>query len=757
MAQVQFNEPERYELAALVALPLGGVLHPEELRIAGVSPALASLLARAGRGEPTVLPQRWQWGDEWLVVGATRRDLDRTLIAAGRFVAPTYVEHTQGSPTLVVFDPQSSTLDRLGAQLYSKEHYRWRSPGHLFDRVLDRLGRWADLEQRRPALYTAPSPSYRDLIERFSAALAAASWPEAERALMGLRQHSLTGADNLSFLEIQLLAQQRLWSDIWQRPDFHDIARLRSPRALRAALLTAAHHSNLLTLEQQGSLAEALEVFSSIRPRLGGLLEGLPDISYGPAARMFAYAAVAGSDSAALEALLGLPVDEESLAVIGALAQMLDRPATPLRPPHAGLDPRKGLRSALAEGDYIGALAYAQQLEEAAERIAAALDIAFLSSDPPLIDEALLLFWALPAEAQQTLQRNNRRIGQLVEWLSGERPASSRSLDTDLPHTWLDWLAAAAADPEDHRLAKSLDFVISATDDRYWNIERLRLLGNHLLDLASSGETHWRGALRDAVGNLRSHFLQDLEFPRAGSAYRDIYEALYVITLEQREINEVTSQTLLRLAEARLRLSPAARGTIAQHLLGWFSDPFPALKNVAQDALELLADYGVQGPALIVWYRLWAEMLLSTPRARDRLDIEGWLALGEWVQPGADLLGRLRDRLSTVPAADDPVAALLPGYQIAIFTLRPESAARVSEALRRRNPLIQVKICTDTVLTDQARSLAQSAALPVVVTTCVTHALTYGIGPHLREPVYPASGGSTSILRAIEERLRSKL
>jgi hypothetical protein len=43
----------------------------------------------------------------------------------------------------------------------------------------------------------------------------------------------------------------------------------------------------------------------------------------------------------------------------------------------------------------------------------------------------------------------------------------------------------------------------------------------------------------------------------------------------------------------------------------------------------------------------------------------------------------------------------------------------------------------------------------VVVTTCITHALTYGIGPYLREPVYPQSSGSTSILRAIEGRLAS--
>jgi len=61
------------------------------------------------------------------------------------------------------------------------------------------------------------------------------------------------------------------------------------------------------------------------------------------------------------------------------------------------------------------------------------------------------------------------------------------------------------------------------------------------------------------------------------------------------------------------------------------------------------------------------------------------------------------------------------------------------------------------VLTDRARTIAQSSAMVVIVTGCVKHALTYGIGPYLRDPIYPASVGSTSILRAIEDRARAIL
>jgi hypothetical protein len=140
----------------------------------------------------------------------------------------------------------------------------------------------------------------------------------------------------------------------------------------------------------------------------------------------------------------------------------------------------------------------------------------------------------------------------------------------------------------------------------------------------------------------------------------------------------------------------------------------------------------------------------------SRLNLESWQLFGEWIQPGTDLLDALRQRLDALGTRkSDPVATLPSGYKIGIFTLSPARATRVRDALQRRNPNIEVVICDDKVLTEQAKSLAQNADMVVVVTTCVKHALTYGIGPYLHDPVYPQSSGSTSILHAIEDRLES--
>jgi hypothetical protein len=177
---------------------------------------------------------------------------------------------------------------------------------------------------------------------------------------------------------------------------------------------------------------------------------------------------------------------------------------------------------------------------------------------------------------------------------------------------------------------------------------------------------------------------------------------------------------------------------------------------VALETLDLLAAYGAQGPALGSWLRSWAESVLAAPRPPDRVTLEGWLAFATWAQPGTDLLDDLQARLAAPEDnEDDPISQLPTGYSIGIFTLRPDSAARAGELIRRRNPGVQIRLCDDTVLTDQARALAQNADMCVVVTTCITHALTYGIRPYLNAPVYPQSNGATSIVRAIIERARA--
>lgn len=755
MRLISFDDQAHFDLAAALAAPLGAAVDPAQLTIAA-GESLAALIERLALGEPTALPLREAVGDSWLVMGAVRRDLEAALSTIGHFVIPTYAEHAGGAPSRRAFDPAEGEIGRLGALVYPAGYYLLRSPASHFERVLDRLGRWAAIERRRPQLQIAHSPSYRELYDRFSAALSAGAWDAAAAALAEIRQRGLAAADNLAFLDVQLLAQQRRWDELWRRADYADIARLRAPRAAREALLAAFHQSELLPLEQAGRWGDALDAFRRLRARLGGMLEGVTDTAYGPALRAFAYREAAAGERGALAQLAERAADEETrLAIEALLALLPEEPIALGAAPEAPAPlptPEQTLRLALADGDYAAAWAAAEQIGDLAERTRAYLKIASLSDDAAHAEEALLQLWALPQEQQDVLLAA-RHYAQIARALSDSvSPPAPEPSDVPPIGDWLAWLAAAVADPDDRRLPQALVAVATA-DDRYWTDGRVAELAGRLTDLAAGDTALSRPHLRDAIRRLRDYFIQDKLFPRDDAAYADVYEALYTATLEQREVNALTTLALLRLAEARLRQAPAAISTAVGHLTGWLDSPAPALGDAALEALDLLAAYGAQGPALGPWLRAWAESALGAPRPPDRLTLEGWLAFAEWAQPGADLLDALRARLAA-PEGDegDPIGRLPAGYTIGIFTLRPQSAARVGELICRRNPGVQIRLCDDTVLTEQARALAEGADMCVVVTTCITHALTYGIGPYLRDPVYPHSSGSTSIVRAISER-----
>ena len=755
MKTTLFNQQTRFDLAATLAAPLGAVLDRAQLTITA-DESLAVLIEQIAQGKPTILPVCEEEHDTWFVMGAVRRDLEATLSTIGHFVIPTYAEFASGAPSCQHFDPIQGEMSRLGALVYPSGYYLLRSPKQYFERMLNRLGRWAVLEQRRPKLQIIHSPSYRELYDNFSASLSAGMWNTATEQLTEIRQRGLTTTENLAFLEVQLLAQQHRWSELWNREDYRDIARLRVPRAVQNALLAAFHQSELLPLEQSGRWFDALAIFRQLRARLGSLIEGIPDTKHGPALRIFAYREAITGDRSALVQLAERATDKETRLVIEALLNLLPADVSALDQviEKPSLTPKQALRSALMDGLYDEAWQIAEQLDDPESRTKGMLEAAFYSEDLTHTEKALLQFWSLPQDQQDSL-REIRRYGQIIkaaiDLIEPEKPVTP---DEILINDWSTWLSAAVENPNDNRLSHMLT-VLSKVDAHYWTDDRIVLLAEQLINLVSSHDL-MRPHFREAIRCLRNIFIQDPEFPHDDAAHTDVYEALYLATLEQREVNQVTTLALLRLAEARLRKSPALRTSITDHLKNWFRDPTPVLGDTFLEAIDLLAAYGEQGPALGTWLRSWLELILFTPRNVGRTVLESWNLFADWSQPGNDLLNELQNRIAVFDATeDDPIAQLPNGYMIGIFTLRPESVDRVSTLINRRNPGIEIRLCNDTVLTSQARSLAQNADMCVVVTTCITHALSYGIKPYLPEPVYPQSSGSTSILQAIEKRALS--
>jgi hypothetical protein len=240
-----------------------------------------------------------------------------------------------------------------------------------------------------------------------------------------------------------------------------------------------------------------------------------------------------------------------------------------------------------------------------------------------------------------------------------------------------------------------------------------------------------------------------------------LYEYLYAGLLELRERSESNGLILLRLLDALLQVTPDQGAARWEQLRDWFLPPLPVLEPVVLDAFDLLAEYGLNGSLLATWYRAWVEYLLALPTRRDRISLDAWLIYGTWIQAGDDLRQQLEQARAgaVTQEATSPLVELSPGYRIAIFTLEPAAAIRAGDMLRQQNTGLDVQVCAARDMDATARALAQNANLVVVVATCITHAMTYGIMPILqqrgREPVYPVSRGAASIVRAVEDALRS--
>jgi hypothetical protein len=528
MTVVTFTDRDRFDLAAAFAAPLGAAIDPVARTIQTGAP-LAALIERVSRGDPTALPRRLSDGDVWVVMAAVRRDLEAALAGVGHFVVPTYAEHMGGLPTHRDFDPADDTMGADGAAVYPAGYYELRSPQAHFGRVLERLGRWADLQGQRPSHRPSRPPGYRDLRDAFGAALSAGSWNVAAARLDEIRRRGLATAENLAFLGIQLLAQQGRWAELWRRDDYSDIARLRVPRDVRRALLAAFHQSALLPLEQEGRWDEALSEFRRTRGRTGGLLEGSADVGYGPALRAFAYREAASGDRVALERLAEQAPGEETRRAIGSLAVLLPALApAPQATPDASvlILPWHRLRAALANGDYAAAWSAAESLADRPDRARAKLEIAYLDDDVAHAVEALLELRALDSAAQEALL-TSRKLRQISAALAAvSSPAPPQAAEKMQIADWVAWLACAAASPDDPRLMQALH-VVAAADDRYWTQERVARMAELLTELAAGDSVGSRSHMREAVRHLRSYFLRDPEFPRDDAAYRDVYEALY--------------------------------------------------------------------------------------------------------------------------------------------------------------------------------------------------------------------------------------
>ncbi|GHO61349.1 hypothetical protein KSC_002410 [Ktedonobacter sp. SOSP1-52] len=767
MKVIRYNEQKRYKFA-LQVLELASALEgqtdcdSEKCEIHVENEFLAQLLERISDGYKAVVVPNLQ-SSRFLITASDRRQLELACQRVRHFLVPTYATFTQELKPLP-FNGRHP-LQLLGAELYPSGYYVLKSRKEFEHQVLYSLGLWMDLEERYPHAERRDEVlTYGRLYERFRMALAAAQWGEAEQARRTMLLLNLTTGENLLFLKIEQFALQRRWNEIWQCRDRAQLVQARVPRSVRGALLTAFHQTVLFPLEQQNQWQEALETFRESLPLLGSLLTGRLGLTEGPVVQVFAYQSALEGDRVALLALVDVNSGSEAQLCIQQLLSLLapEVSSAPVNELAAVRTPLSLAREALDYGDFDAARRYSKEVEESDAKIILSMQIAYHTIDVSLAEEALVSYGKYsPAELQQLNQRFpfiSHIHGTLLQFVAQAEGQMAEGAEQGpaLIQDWLAWFDHIKhASSSNSELGKAITRLAEICDERFWTEPHIEQFTERLLEIVDDAQLIKKDLVRDALLKITQFFLSDQEFPRTDvPLYRSLYETLYLALLAVPKELQYTGWLLLRLAEAQLRSASESCEAVFGHLKEWCGVPIPRLEVWALDTCEMLLDYGLEPAALTTWYQLWISELVRVQPHHQITNVNGWIDLSRCV-PGSDaLLDALRERFrGHLTATDDPIKLLPEGYRIGIYSLLEPSAQRAKEQLLARNPKLEIRICTDKVLTEMAKSIALQADMVVMVITAMKHAMTYGVGPLIdsAKVVRPQSSGSTSLVRAVEE------
>jgi hypothetical protein len=710
---------------------------------------IAVLFERLYQRRMSILPFEAQKSgtkfDVWMIVGDERGALDAFMRAVSRFIVPSYAAFNNNIPQIHTFKP-SSQLGEIGHKLFLG-YYRLLSPRSHRPIILSQLRRCFSLlnEADAPPLIHLDTFPYRELYEAFQQSLLARQWDEAERILETIDANNLTTAENLNFLRIEWLARQEQWGKIWEHPHYKLLAQIPTPRPIRSALLIAFHYTQLVEPEQNEDWTQSLAVFQKNRPLLALLLNGRFGLTHSALLRIFAYLAVSDGDRAMFERTeADVPKhDYQTRFVLSQLQSYL-----PLEIAEDNRSISQKVQDALNISDYETAWQLTDILEHPLEKIAARIQISYLSQESTLVLETLKAYDRLYIENRREL---NEFYPDVQGWLAEimDRLGIEQQL---IIQTWDEWFSIAQSDARHPALVSALDALPASTSETFWLREHIVKLTTYLAEVPNQHYLQ-HTVYRLAINQLVAICLDDEHFPRTREDIADLYEFLLQF-LAQDERNERNTNFILRLQEANLVNQPSAWKEAATFFINWFGYPVPALQPGMLEALELLAFYGAQPANVFSWYREWAESVISVPQV-DLPELEVWLSFGAWIQAGEDILRGLRKRVEALSNTyEDHLAQLPSGFQITIFSFDEAAANRARDILKNHNPQLDVRVCSERDNNKTVESLARNANLVVLVTSCISHAISYAVTPYAGERlVYPKSRGASSILKSIEEYL----
>ncbi|WP_438447068.1 hypothetical protein [Gorillibacterium sp. sgz5001074] len=325
-----------------------------------------------------------------------------------------------------------------------------------------------------------------------------------------------------------------------------------------------------------------------------------------------------------------------------------------------------------------------------------------------------------------------------------------------IPKEWVTWYQILFEAEEDYQFLADWVGRVGVNYEN-WSPSAKRQINEWFIHwIVVETEAAKRSVIARSLSPFVDYVTRDPNFPENDET--EFYETLADMLRLFAGKNQLTIQNLLRLIDGLLLKKPEATDTQWRNMRDWMTfQPIPNLLASVYDCLELFCDYGVPGMELEPMWNEW------TGRLHDKLDEQiEWLLpylidLGETIAGNYLTLQKLKDLQQCENDADDPLMGL-PQMTITIFSCREKAARRAADQITRRNAKLKTRVCTLDRPNEQTTAYARQSDLSIVVTSCISHALTYGIRDQLREePIYPRSSGEAGIIERFEVYAREKL
>lgn len=709
-------------------------------------PVLTTMLRRCQVGKIFVLPVRRQSDILWLVLSGNKRELLKHTDEMKSFLVPTLAEPLLAGRNK--FDPNKPGIGALGAQLFPHGYYCLRSPLSLGEQVFEALAIWAKLDDLRPEMQIQEATVNAYVLRRqFQQALALHHWDKAENTLTVIRHGHYLSDENCLFLKIQLLSSQGKLQALWNSSEYPLVAGLDPlPLAVRSALLTAFYNCVVVELEEQGEVTKILEAFRQYSGKLGTLLRYRSGLQGDLFVRLFAYQSAVENQETRLRKLAKAATEQYTQDIIEILLTMVDASTSYL----AHVNHMEKALKYFQEKSYDEAFLVALDCPLSVKRTQLLLYIATMTEDVSICKAAKEAFEHL-SQGQQDEILSDPGSKASAKFVVGFNKPEPEQKAVQVPTNWADWFKEILRRENIDLLFSELDSFTAENKMALWKSSTLQetetVLWQILLEENLSADQ--KNLLRASLPDFARAIVQDPSFPKQGTG--DLYEQLLLAMLTFCNKNNNNAGFLARLLEGLFQIDVDHVKKQWNSIAQWL-DFTPSLKMEGDvlELLELFLEYGLPGDKLWDTWNNWVGSLCQQFSIDNRLHVQGWTHLGESTGGNPHLMAQLQ-KILLEPVVVDPLQNLQEST-ISIFSLREKAAQRAAKMIMERNGKLKIKVCTDDRLSEQSKALASNSDIVVVVTACMSHALTYGIGPFLkRDPLYPRGSGETGIVKALEE------